>query len=266
MRQSPIDSVATFHRIERISRQVDEQDIDHLVITNRWDEPLAVRLPEFSNPNELKAIAVAAMDQQHRPDTAEPISINGSLPFDKHSRLPLPAQFTGLLDTVVQAACDDSGLRAHRLAESATGPWVGDALVHIDFPGQPRHFAHGPLQGLNVHLTLGGEGTVRFGQLRRWQQILDISRLVVGLTADSAKPLEIDTAVSELLHNDPTIGFSDAIDLRAGDSLIFQAGADWPDYLPVAHDFRSTTLDRRIIVFSPWAAAAEEVLAARQTS
>jgi len=169
-----------------------------------------------------------------------------------------------ILDAVTQGAVDDNNVRAASLAEAATGPWIGDAWPHIDYPGATGNYVDGPLQGLNVHLTLGGEGMARFTQTRQWKLVDDIATTVVDLSKVKVPRIMTDTFIGHLLSWHPDMPFTPWTQILPGDIVIFQAAAQRPDYLPSGHEFMSATEDRRLIVMSPQAAPQDEVLLQRQ--
>jgi hypothetical protein len=260
-----IDSNATFERIENIASVLRAGGFANQLIRNAWDEPLAVLVENAIDESELGEIAGAALQRDFRSDNPGQSQIGQVLPYDLHSGQLLPISMTELVDLVVQGAVADDSKRAVSLAGRATGSWVGDAFPHIDFPDAMTNFRQSPLQGLNVHLTLGGEGVVRFGQIRSWRYLQEQSGLVRAAGKYGLSDLKIDELVGVSMAQTSEHAMIPYISLVPGDVVIFQAAAQRPDYLPVCHHFVSQSLDRRLIVLSPDVADGEAVLQQRRS-
>ena len=191
-----IDSTATIERTERIAARLAAVGIENYVMRNRWDEPLAVMVGEAVAVDELAVIAEAALDKGHVAHQTVAPEVQNVLPFDRHSGCLLPPAMVRLMDAAVQGALGDDHVQAVRLGAAATGPWVGDAEPHYDYPAATWNYEDNPLQGLNIHLSVGGNGVARFGHPRTWEMVNTIAKLVTAGREESISPLSLDQMVA----------------------------------------------------------------------
>lgn len=255
----PIDSRATLERTERIAASLTRWGITNHVLRNSWDEPLAVLVEDGAQASELGEIAAAAEIPDYIPKCGQAEKVQTVWPADLHSGLAYSPKLTDIMDATVQGASGQRDVLACQLGSRASGSYIGDAWPHIDFPGALDNYRRGLLQGVNVHVTLNGEGAVRFGHIRSWQQVRNIGDFVLDALKEDTPPLAIDVMIAYNIYKQASYNLTPYASLIAGDVLIWQAATQWPDHLPVIHDFASLNDKRSYAVFTPQAGPLDTV-------
>jgi hypothetical protein len=268
-----IESFETFGRVESVATIASQQDIPCQIIRNGWHEPLATVFEAAVDQKLLQSINDAAKSREHRVDWRAAEATSQILPMDLHSGLPLPLDILRLFDVVVQGASGNSNMAATRLKTIARGPWQGNSYTHTDYPGARENHSENPIQDVNVYLQSAGYSQARFAQVRNWKSVADIATIVddgyevmkIASRGDKKIPkMAIDACIHFFADRNPQFNFSPWIQLKPGDAVAWQAGSQFPNYLPVLHQFTARSSDRTFMPFKPEASNADEVLMLRK--
>lgn len=284
-----LESDATSRQMEAIASRLGQSYITHEVIYNPYDEAVAVYVPEVISSYEAFSLTYNAMGyaplqlfaeentEQHEFVQRRLVGAQATrtLPGGMHSGDVYPFGLHSIIDCAVYAATNGTQLGTDLHAYESGG---GDAAAHIDFPGSHANPGPDELHGLNIHLTLSGEGEARFGLMREFQSAITLADGIVQARQDGLSPAEINKYLAQggtpetdlrmplaLREGVAHVGLamqqaSAPVALRPGDVVLFQARQHLAKkLLPTVHKFSTTQEPRWYAVFTPHGAPLAEV-------
>jgi hypothetical protein len=233
------------------------------LILDTSHEPVAVRVRGVFTSDEGQVILQEVSERAS--GRGENEELGGVLPYGKRSGQVYPRSVCDAVDGAVQGALERDDVLATRVYSSETGHvvGVGDASPHTDFPGNLDNPPAEAIHGMNVHVTLAGEGEARFGLIRSFAAVRTIADAIHNAKRAGRDVLEIN-ATFAALYGEHMASASPPVAHGAGDILIFQSRPhERRGLLPVVHHFLTTNGDRSFIVFVPKCDSRERVSAAR---
>ncbi len=225
-------------------RNADGSPPDITLICDDGNEPLAVHLKNFYDPNEenWQEVKVDAGTDIHRLRYAFPMA----------GQRIMPGNVRGLIDLVVQASADDPDVLATNITDyEPSGRSAPDTYEHFDHPSDSEK--ERAMCGLNIHMNTAGVADVDLtrlrsrSEMRKFDEILLFGRSVSGATHVRASSAHVT--------------------LNPGDVLIFRGGYDERRRLhPSTHKFRTRQQSGSRVreVMTPSFGKAAEVSASRR--
>lgn len=285
--QSPLE--ATIAQTLRIADAIDEMSIRHDIVRDTHDRPVAVHVPGLVHVGVVEALATSAANILLVNKDAN-MQVHDEPTMFPRSRLtgrPYPILLGGLIHEAATAAFDKPGFDCDDLQTVEEGR--GDGVPHIDLMERLEHPSAEEL-GLNVHVSLAGEGTFRgafipdFAAVQKlaegiqacYREVVreatteadggaNINDCIIRVRRELIRAHRIMSAgVEGVIHPALKAGAiilhtalqeaTPLVKLSPGDVLIFQATANQArNCLPIVHDFRTTptSSSRWYTVFRP---------------
>lgn len=284
-----IESAATSMQAEAIAARLSECSIRNRVIYNPYEEAVAVHVPEaitakdaMANAFRAAAFAPLALFAEESAEQHEfvqrrlaNVQAARTVPSGLHSG-SVYYVLQHVIDCAVEAATDRKQLGTDLFAYETGG---GDAAAHIDFPGSHANPGPDELHGLNIHLTLTGQGEARFGLLREFQSAVTLAEGIGQARQNGLSSAEVNRYLAQgsAQETDPRIPTalqegvasveramqqaSEPVELHPGDVVIFQARQHQAKgLLPTVHQFTTIQQPRWYTVFTPKGAPRTEVI------
>ncbi|MET1033485.1 MAG: hypothetical protein ABWX94_03220 [Candidatus Saccharimonadales bacterium] len=282
--QSPLE--ATLAQTLHVAGAAELMGIKHTVVCDARDQPIAVHLPGLVHPGLAEDIATSAANVLFEDKNAN-LHVRNEPTIFPRSRLtgrPYPLLLGGFIHEAAIAAFNRPGFVCDDLQTVEEGR--GDGVPHIDLMERLESPDAEEL-GLNIHVTLAGEGTFRgaiipdFGAVRElaegiqacYQEIvrkaisdgngMDMNDCVIRVRHELIRAHQIMVGQAEgAIHPALRAGAvilhtalqeaSPTIKLSPGDVLVFQGAANQArNCVPIVHDFDTTSPYRYYTAFRP---------------